>query len=205
MAYDDNFNGGNTSESAYYGAIAQYKRDNAQKTFFTEYNDASNLIGFISSSKNEFLGNLYSNFLKYGKLSANQVEAVRKSMIKAQEYKAQQIEANQSIKFNASEGDKITLKLKALKHKYDYIQVSAYTTVAQDYFMLIDESGVLYHINTTSKKAIDAFITGTVYDSETNEYNAVLNSEFINCNFTVKKIGSFNGKPSITIKLLKPV
>jgi hypothetical protein len=78
--------------AAYEAAIKRNILNNATKTFYRTYPDAGDIVTFLNANasfKNAFYSNLLDSFETYGKLTEKQVIAVRNSIAKIAERKAQ--------------------------------------------------------------------------------------------------------------------
>jgi hypothetical protein len=78
--------------AAYEAAIKRNILNNATKTFYRTYPDAGDIVTFLNANasfKNAFYSNLLDSFETYGKLTEKQVIAVRNSIAKMAERKAQ--------------------------------------------------------------------------------------------------------------------
>ena len=78
--------------AAYEAAIKRNILNNATKTFYRTYPDAGDIVTFLNANasfKNAFYSNLLGSLETYGKLTEKQVIAVRNSIAKMAERKAQ--------------------------------------------------------------------------------------------------------------------
>ena len=107
--------------AAYEAAIKRNIINNATKTFYKTYPDASDIVQFLisNSERNSFYANLLGSLNSYGKLTEKQVLAVRKSITTLAERKAQWIaqaaEKNVTRTFVGTEKKKITVTLTVKK------------------------------------------------------------------------------------------
>ena len=107
--------------AAYEAAIKRNIISNATKTFYKTYSDAGDIVQFLvaNSEKNSFYSNLLGSLNTYGKLTENQVLAVRKSIATLAERKAQwqaqAAEKNATRTFVGTEKKKITITLTVKK------------------------------------------------------------------------------------------
>jgi hypothetical protein len=107
--------------AAYEAAIKRNIINNATKTFYKTYPDAGDIVQFLvnNSERNSFYSNLLGSLNTYGKLTENQVLAVRKSIATLAERKAQwqaqAAEKNATRTFVGTEKKKITVTLTVKK------------------------------------------------------------------------------------------
>lgn len=110
----------------YEAARKSYILANANKTFERTYPDAREVLDFIACGrvyddgncvgyKEGFVGSLANAYDKYGKLTENQVNAVRKCLVRNQERKAEWNDKQAALNANRQHlgtiGEKITLTL----------------------------------------------------------------------------------------------
>jgi hypothetical protein len=111
---------------AYENARKAYIIGNAQKTFSKTYPDYEEVLSFIAPGRiyrngrcagyeDGFLGSLASAYDKYGKLTEGQVNAVRKSIIKREERRAEWADKKAALDATREHigtvGEKLTLTL----------------------------------------------------------------------------------------------
>jgi len=107
--------------AAYEAAIKRNIINNATKTFYRTYPDATDIVQFlvVNSEKNSFYSNLLGALNTYGKLTEKQVLAVRKSIATFAERKAQwtaqAATKNATRTFIGTEKKKITVTLTVKK------------------------------------------------------------------------------------------
>ncbi len=124
MAYDERFG----TEDRYYGAIDYYKMENARKSrmnkWFKDVSDAQEICDFLhdkstvnslSGRNHGFLSDLHNSVNKYGSLTENQTNAVRKIIAKDVE-RAEALKVKKAAEAEASDwvgvvGDRIEFDL----------------------------------------------------------------------------------------------
>lgn len=155
----------------YEAARKSYILANANKTFERTYPDAREVLDFIACGrvyndgncvgyKEGFVGSLASAYDKYGKLTENQVNAVRKCLVRAQERKAEWNDKQAALNANRQHlgtiGEKITLTLTVVHIVVlDSLYGASYINICED----ADKNVVIYRGDAKGFPNIDETAT----------------------------------------------
>jgi len=174
--------------AAYEAAIRNNIRFNAEKTFFRTHEDASDLIAFVQAGAergNDFFSSLWGGFSTYGRFTEGQVAAIRRSIAKAAERKAEwskkEAEKNANRVHVGEVGKRMVVKLTCKK-------VIEYSRPTFHYY----DSGIGY-INIAEDEA------GNVFVYRGNSAGFPNEGETATVKFTVKEHAVYNGTPQTIV------